>query len=65
MEVVTGPGSTRLGETLHLVDILAVLLISSIITLGMDITMEMFRQSGLLLVNQTGEVVGGTGTIFP
>ena len=54
MEVVTGPGAPSLGEFLHLVDMRAVPLISSIITLGTGITMMMFRQAGLSLLNQVG-----------
>ena len=34
VEVVTGPGATSLGESLHLVHMLAVLLISPVIALG-------------------------------
>ena len=64
MKVVAGPGAASLGESLHLVDMLAVLLISPIITLGMYVTMKMFRQAGLLLLYQAGEVGGGTGTIL-
>ena len=54
MEVVTGPGAPSLGVFLHLVDMSAVPLISSIITLGTGITMMMFRQAGLSLLNQVG-----------
>ena len=65
VKVVAGPGAASLGESLYLVDMLAVLLIIPIITLGMDITVKMLRQAGFSLVNQAGEVVGGgTGTIF-
>ena len=58
-------GATSLGESLYLVDMLAVLLIIPIITLGMDITVKVLRKAGLFLVHQAGEGVGrGTGTIL-
>ena len=56
MEVVTGPGAPSLGVFLHLVDMSAVPLISSIITLGTGITMMMFRQAGLSLLIQAGKL---------
>ena len=65
VKVVAGPGAASLGESLHLVDMLAVLLIIPIITLGVDITVKVLRQAGLLLVYQAGEIVGwGTATIL-
>ena len=64
MKVVACPGSASLGESLHLVDMLAVLLILALITLGVYVTVKMFRQTGLLLLYQAGEVGGGTGTIL-
>ena len=65
VKVVAGPGAASLGESLHLVDMLAVLLIIPSITLGMDVTVKVLRQAGLFLVHQAGEVVGGrTGTIL-
>ena len=63
VKVVAGHGADSLGESLHLVDMLAVLLILPVITLGMNVTEKMFRQAGLLLLYQAGEVGGGTGTI--
>ena len=65
VKVVAGPGAASLGESLHLVDMLAVLLIIPSITLGMEIAPKVFRNAELFLVHQAGEVVGGgTGTIL-
>ena len=50
VEVVTGHSAAGLGESLPLVDMLAVLLISTIITLGMYVTMKIIRQTGPFLV---------------
>ena len=63
MKVVAGHGAAGLGHSLHLVNMLTVLLISSIITLGVEVTMKMFRQAGLFLLNQAGEVGGRTRSI--
>ena len=56
MEVVTGPGAPSLDVFLHLVDMSAVPLISSIIT------MMMFRQAGLSLLIQAGKLGGEIAT---
>ena len=59
VKMEASPGAASLGESLHLVDMLAVLLIIPSITLGMDITVKICRKARLFLVNQAGEVVGG------
>ena len=64
VKVVAGPGAASLGESLHLVDMLAVLLIIPIITLGMYVTVKMFRNARFLLIHLAGEVAGGTETIL-
>ena len=61
--MVAGPGATKLGESLYLVDMFAVLLILPTITLGVNITHKMWRQAGLSLLYQAGEEGGRTGTI--
>ena len=60
VEVVAGPGATDLCESLHLVDMLAVLLIFPIITLGVEITHKVWRYAGVFLIYQAEEVGGRT-----
>ena len=58
MEVLAGPGITGLGESLHLIDMLAVLLILPIIALGMNM------ETGIFLIHLAGEVGKRAGTIL-